>query len=108
MNRVLFLSDKPVEEVKQRLAFMYGFTPAQVVTVGHVNQLTHEMVDEGTLVHLTQSPLTMAANAPVDRFLDVMARPPYNLHNPWLKQFDRVLVTYYDVSRNDRFIQTVI
>lgn len=108
MNRVLFLSDKSAQEVQQRLAFMYGYTPQRVITVGHVNQLTHEMVDEGTLVHLTQSPLTMASNTTCERFLEVMARPPYNLHNPWLKQFDRVLVTYYDVSKEDRFIQTVI
>lgn len=106
MNRVLFLSDKSTDQVKQQLAFMYGYRPENVVSVNHVRGAQQE-IDENTLVHINQPPLTMASLVPCEQFLEVMARPPYNLHNPWLNQFDRILVTFYDVSRQDRFIEAV-
>lgn len=108
MKRVLFLSDKHTNDVKKQLEFMYGFRPDDTVHATNVRQITQDVMSEGTLVHLHQPPLTMTSNTTSDKFLEVMARPPYNLHNPWLKQFDRILVTYYDVSKQERFIQTVV
>jgi hypothetical protein len=104
MNRVLFLSDKSTDNVLQWLEFMHGFKPDHVIDVTNVRQYAQNEVADSTVFHLNQPPLTLASNAPADRFLEIMANPPYNLHNPWLKQFDAILVTYYDVSKNDRFI----
>lgn len=107
MNRVLFLSDKSAPQVEKWLEFMHGFKPDYVISVDHVRQYPEETVEERTIFHLNQEPLSVATNVPTEQFLEMLARPPYNLHNPWLKQFDAIIVTYFDVSKNDRFVLQV-
>lgn len=107
MNRTLFLSDKSTPEVLRYLEFMYGFKPDHVININNVRQYTQNTVEERTVIHLNQQPLTLASNVPSEKFLELMALPPYNLHKQWLSNFDSILVTFYDLSKNDRYVVPV-
>lgn len=107
MKRVLYLSDGQTRELEQRLKFIHGWTAKTTTSITNVRQTSHDTLPDGTLIHLNQSPITTSSTATTDYLLNIMARPPYNLHDNWLKQFDLILVTYYDVSKKDRFIHTI-
>lgn len=107
MKRVLYISDKHTNMVKQQLQFLHQYQPKKTLFGWHVRQVSQEPIEPGTLVHINQPPLTVAKDATSDDILDILAKPPYNVHDSWLRSFDHVYVTYYDVSKNDRFIHTV-
>ena len=103
-HRVLYLSDQHTNAIKEKLQFLHKYQPKHTHFGFHVRQVPHVEFEPGTLVHINQSPLTMAKDATNDDLLVALSKPPYNIHDVFLAKFDRVFVTYYDVSKNDRFV----